>query len=56
MPHVVRDGVSVHYEVSGKGPTIVFTHSCLCDGCGNSGATCGAIVAAAPPRFFGSTA
>lgn len=26
MPHIDRDGVKVHYEVAGSGPTILLTH------------------------------
>lgn len=32
MATVTRDGIMLYYEVSGSGPTIVLTHSFLCDG------------------------
>lgn len=32
MPTLQRPGCTLHYEVSGQGPAIVFTHSYLCDG------------------------
>jgi 3-oxoadipate enol-lactonase len=32
MPTIVRDGIELHYELSGSGPPIVLTHSFLCDG------------------------
>ncbi|MFO1329495.1 MAG: alpha/beta fold hydrolase [Rubrivivax sp.] len=32
MPTLQRPGCTLHYEVSGEGPAIVFTHSYLCDG------------------------
>jgi 3-oxoadipate enol-lactonase len=32
MATATRDGVTLHYEVSGSGPAIVLTHSFLCDG------------------------
>jgi 3-oxoadipate enol-lactonase len=32
MPILQRPGCTLHYEVSGQGPVIVFTHSYLCDG------------------------
>jgi len=31
MPKVERAGATIHYEASGSGPAIVFTHSFLCD-------------------------
>jgi 3-oxoadipate enol-lactonase len=32
MGTAIRDGITLHYEVSGSGPAIVLTHSFLCDG------------------------
>ncbi len=32
MATLTRDGITLHYEVSGSGPPIVLTHSFLCDG------------------------
>jgi len=32
MATVTRNGITLHYEVSGSGPAIVLTHSFLCDG------------------------
>ena len=32
MPTLQRPGCTLHYEVTGQGPAIVFTHSYLCDG------------------------
>lgn len=32
MPTLPRPGCTLHYDVSGQGPAIVFTHSYLCDG------------------------
>ena len=32
MATATRDGIALHYEVSGSGPAIVLTHSFLCDG------------------------
>jgi len=32
MATATRDGITLHYEVSGSGPAIVLTHSFLCDG------------------------
>jgi len=32
MSTIVRDGITLYYEVSGSGPPIVLTHSFLCDG------------------------
>ena len=32
MPTLQRPGCTLHYEVAGHGPAIVFTHSYLCDG------------------------
>lgn len=31
MPELVRDGATIHYQVSGAGPTVVLGHSLLCD-------------------------
>ncbi|MFM2247707.1 MAG: hypothetical protein RL071_3782, partial [Pseudomonadota bacterium] len=31
MPTVIRNGVSIDYDVTGTGPCVVFTHSFLCD-------------------------
>ena len=32
MPHIERQGVRIHYEVSGAGPVVLLGHSLLCDG------------------------
>jgi pimeloyl-ACP methyl ester carboxylesterase len=32
MPYVRREGVDIHYEVTGNGPPVVLAHSLLCSG------------------------
>jgi pimeloyl-ACP methyl ester carboxylesterase len=32
MPTITRPGATVHYEITGEGPTIILGHSLLCDG------------------------
>ncbi len=32
MPSVVREGIEIHYEVTGAGPPVVLAHSFLCSG------------------------
>lgn len=31
MPHLIRDGVKLHYDEAGSGPTMVFVHGWTCD-------------------------
>src|SRR5438552_10226026 len=31
MPEALRDGATVHYEITGQGPPILLGHSLLCD-------------------------
>lgn len=47
MPSVEREGIKIHYEVSGRGPPVVLAHSFLC-----SGAMWAPLLPALSPRYL----